>query len=44
MTLESIVFLSEVEFGLKAGDLFWGHCIVVRMDGSDHFINAHIAE
>lgn len=45
MVLESIVIRSEgdVEFYHSDGEMFLGHCILVTMDVSNHFIDAHIA-
>jgi len=45
MILESIVISSEgnVEFYHNDGGLFFGHCILVTMDSSNDFIDAHIA-
>lgn len=45
MVLDGITIYPEgnVEFYHDDGDLFFGHCIVVNMDGSDRFLNAYIA-
>jgi hypothetical protein len=42
MSLESIVIYPDgaVEFYHHDGDLFWGHCILVRMDEQHKFISA----
>lgn len=44
MVLESIAISSagDVKFYHDDGNLFFGHCILITMDGSDRFIDADI--
>ena len=45
MVLKSIAIWTDgsVEFYHNDGDLFFGHYILVTMDSSDRFLDAHIA-
>ncbi|MEH1895237.1 MAG: DUF2262 domain-containing protein [Nostoc sp.] len=42
--LEGLVFLPEgkVEFYYNDGNLFFGHCIIIKMDKNNYFVDASI--
>ncbi|MGV0102499.1 DUF2262 domain-containing protein [Nostoc sp. DSM 114160] len=44
MTLEGLVFFpdGEAEFYYNDGNLFFGHCIIIKMDKNDCFVDARI--
>ena len=44
LSLQEIVFrrYGAVEFHHRDGDLFWGHSVVVSLDGGDNFVQADI--
>lgn len=44
MTLEGLIFFpdGEVELYYNDGNLFFGHCIIIKMDKHDCFVDASI--